>query len=60
MTNVTVEVQNMCLEIEKEGQLILNQGNVLKKDDIGMCLKKDYQAKGTNTGKNRQRHRIGV
>lgn len=33
----------------------LIQGNVLKKGDIGarlMCLKKDYLAKGNNTGKN--------
>lgn len=45
MTNVTVEIKNTCLEIKKEGQLILNQGNVLKKDDIGMCLKKGHQAK---------------
>lgn len=53
-TNVTVEIKNTCLEIKKEGQLILNQGSVLKKDDIGMCLKKDYQAKKwTNIGKNR-------
>lgn len=52
-TNVTVEIKNTCLEIKKEGQLILNQGSVLKKDDIGMCLKKDYQAKKwTNIGKN--------